>query len=168
MVVMVDIDSTYYEAKPVSFSSEEDVVLSFSEKDISPHEVFFGGVLLQSVEKIVRQVVQTHTPHPLLNKGIDFVRFYSSIKKEDKLLCYVAINKTWKYSLEVGVKVIAEDFRLLERKKVLSAYFTFSMAEEYRKDGPIVAIIIQNKEEKRRYKAAEKRRILRYGLFSNI
>ena len=87
--------------------------------------------------------------------GIDSVRFFSFCKRGDILLCNASVNKAWTDSLEVGVKVIAEDFRTLEKKHILSAYFIFESEEE---NSFINFIICENKIQKKRYFEAEKRK----------
>jgi len=163
---MIDLQKKHKRRRFVSFSSLDEKKISLSTKDLSPHGVFFGGVILQAVDEIARKVAQTHAEFALEDKGIDFVRFYNSVKKGDILVCYASINKAWKYSLEVGIKVIAEDFRLLDKKKILSAYFTFAINENEQKGETLPMIVPQTKEEKKRYIAAEKRKLLRFGPFS--
>ena len=60
--------------------------------------------------------------------------------------------------MEIGVKVIAEDFRTLEQKDILSAYFTFVAMDDELKPTEILPAIPETEEQLRRFTAAEKRR----------
>jgi acyl-CoA hydrolase len=60
--------------------------------------------------------------------------------------------------MEIGVKVIAEDFRTLEQKDILSAYFTFVAMDDELKPVEIIPVLPETTEQVARFKAAEKRR----------
>lgn len=66
--------------------------------------------------------------------------------------------------MEVGVKVIAEDFRTLEHKDIFSAYFTFVALDDHDKPVEVVPVIPETPEQMARYKAAEMRRQARLAL----
>ena len=163
---MIDLQKRYKKNRLVSFSALEEEKISLSTEHLSAHGVFFGGVILQAVDEIARKVAQSHAGFLLDDNGIDCVRFSGSVKKADILVCSASINKAWKFSLEVGVKVIAEDFRLLDKKKILSAYFTFVVKEEDKTQMILPLVIPQTKDQKKRFHAAEKRKLLRFGPFS--
>ena len=146
------------EGKPVSASSLDDYKL---EMPPSPHGIIFGGRVLQAVTKYVSGVANKHAEVSCENIGIDYVRFFATAKTKDLISCSIAVNKTWGSIIEVGVKVIAEDFRLLETKKILSAYFSFRALDEEGKDIEIAEVIPETLNEKRRYAKAEKRKQLR-------
>jgi acyl-CoA hydrolase len=60
--------------------------------------------------------------------------------------------------MEIGVKVLAEDFRSLQLTHVVSAYFTFVGVDDTLRPTPIAAAIPVTDEEKRRFEQAEARR----------
>ena len=63
--------------------------------------------------------------------------------------------------MEVGVKVIAEDFRTLEQKDIFSAYFTFVAVDDDHKPVEIVPVIPETPEQVKRFHEAEERRQMR-------
>ena len=69
-----------------------------------------------------------------------------------------SVNRVFRTSMEVGVKVIAED--LTDRQKVhtCSAYLTFVALDENRKATPVAPVIPESEEEQRRYREAGERR----------
>ena len=116
--------------KPVSATALDDIRISLA--DLPPHELFFGGQLLQKINRHALKIAEKHAEITCQPLGIDFVRFFSSIHKEDILKCHLAITRAWRTSLEIGIKVMAEDFRSLEEKVVLTAYYTFLAIDEKR------------------------------------
>ena len=96
----------------------------FDEKAKSD-EVIFGGRILNLVNDVAKIVAVAHAEVKCETIGIDFIRYFSLIKRDDILICKAQVNHVWENLIEVGVKVMAEDFRTLEQKKILSAYFIF-------------------------------------------
>jgi acyl-CoA hydrolase len=60
--------------------------------------------------------------------------------------------------MEIGVKVLAEDFRTLAQKHILSAYFTFVPIDDNHKPVPVQPVIPETPDQIRRYEEAEIRR----------
>jgi acyl-CoA hydrolase len=129
----------------------------FYEK-INPLNIIFGGRILEIVNSYASLVAEKHAEVKCKTSGIDFVRFFSLAKMGDILVCFVSVNRAWEFSMEVGVKVIAEDFRSLEQKHILSAYFTF---ETIGKEREIAYVICETKKQKRRYVKARERKNFR-------
>jgi acyl-CoA hydrolase len=146
--------------KKVSESAIEGKRIKLFYEKINPHGIVFGGRILDIVSSYANLVAEKHAETTCKTSGIDFVRFFSLAKMGDILLCFASVNKAWEFSMEVGVKVIAEDFRSLEQKQILSAYFTF---ESIGGDGEIAYVICESEEEKRRFLEAEKRKKFRRG-----
>ncbi len=147
--------------KPVSASAIENrrVFLSWSQMD--PHDLFFGGKVLQSIDHHALEVAMRHAEKKCTLVSIDFIRFFAPVRREDILVCHASVNHVWSSFLEVGIKVVAEDFRLLEQKEILSAYFLFQAVDENGLPSDISHVIPETLEERRRYASAEKRRLLR-------
>lgn len=147
--------------KPVSSSAIEGRKIHIFDEHISPHEVVFGNRILDIVSTYATQVAHNHSGLHCRTAGIDFVRFFAPAKRGDDLICKASVNRCWKNTMEVGVKVIAEDFRSLEQKHILSAYFTYESIDSENNPLLIPMVIWETKEQKRRYLEAEKRRTLR-------
>lgn len=149
----------YRKGKTVSETALDNIRISIAE--LPPHELFFGGQLLQQINQYALKVAQKHAETICEPLGIDFVRFFSPVRREDILKCHLAITRAWRTSLEIGIKVVAEDFRLLEEKVVLTAYYTFLAIDEKKCPSSITYVIPETAEEKKRYIAAERRRAAR-------
>lgn len=146
------------ESKPVSASAIDDQVVEVFPNDLNAHGTLFGGKLMQVVDNLAAIVAKRHTGKVCVTLGIDSVRFLNPARHGDILVCKASVNKTWRTSMEVGVKVVAEDFRTLEQKDILSAYFTFVAVDDNHNPIEIVPVFPETVEQINRFKAAESRR----------
>jgi len=145
--------------KKTSDSAIDTYKISLFDEHTSSNEVIFGGRILNLVHDVAINVAKKHSEISCQIIGIDFIRCYSPIKLGDILVCSSQVNRVWLNKMEVGVKVVAEDFRTLDQRRILSAYFIFmSNIDEKTK---IPRIIPQSELDKRRYSDAEKRRKIR-------
>jgi acyl-CoA hydrolase len=147
--------------KPVSASLIENRRVFLSWNQMDPHDLFFGGKVLQSIDQHALEVAMRHAEKKCNLVSIDFIRFFSPVRRDDILVCHASVNHVWNSFLEVGIKVVAEDFRLLEQKEILAAYFLFQAVDENGIPADIASVIPETLEERRRYASAEKRRLLR-------
>lgn len=144
--------------KAVSESAVIDQVIEVFPNDLNSHGTLFGGRLMQIVDMLAAIVAKRHSGKVCVTLGIDSVRFLSPARRGDILICKASVNKTWRTSMEVGVKVFAQDFRTLEQKHILSAYFTFVAMGDDDRPIEIIPVIPESLEEIRRFKEAEERR----------
>ncbi len=149
------------EGKPVSASAIIDQVVEVFPNDLNPHGTLFGGKLMQVVDGLAAIVAKRHSGRVCVTLGIDSVRFLNPARHGDILVCKASVNKAWHTSMEIGVKVIAEDFRTLEQKDILSAYFTFVALDDNLKPVEIIPVIPETPEQIKRYEEAERRRHFR-------
>jgi acyl-CoA hydrolase len=75
-----------------------------------------------------------------------------------------SVNRVFRTSMEVGVKVIVEDLRTGVVYHTNSSYLTFVALGDDGKPRPIVPAIPETEDEKRRWRAAEERRAARLAL----
>ena len=146
------------EGKPVSSTAITEQVVEVFPNDLNPHGTLFGGRVMQIVDNLAAIVAKRHSGRVCVTLGIDSVRFLNPAHHGDILVCMVSVNRTWRTSMEIGVKVVAEDFRTLEQKDIFSAYFTFVAVDEDQKPVEVIPVIPETPEQIQRYHDAEKRR----------
>jgi len=150
-----------WQGKPTSETAIDNKKLEIFDENMSLGEVFFGGRILNLVNDVARKVATEHAEILCFTIGVDFIRYFSPIKKGDILICKSQVNHVWDDMLEAGVKVIAEDFRTLEQKHILSAYFIFKADESDESEKTVPLVIPFTLEEKRRFLDAETRKNIR-------
>jgi acyl-CoA hydrolase len=149
------------EGKPVSASAIIDQVVEVFPNDLNGHGTLFGGRLMQVADNLAAIVAKRHSGRVCVTLGIDSVRFLNPAHRGDILVCKASVNKAWRTSMEIGVKVIAEDFRTLEQKDILSAYFTFVALGEDMSPVEVIPVVPETPEQVLRFQAAELRRQFR-------
>lgn len=147
--------------KPVADSAIHDQTAVVFPNDLNAYGTLFGGRVLDLCDRVSGVVAKRHSGRVCVTLGIDSVRFLAPAKHGDILVFKAAVNRVWRTSMEIGVKVFKEDFRTLQRVHILSAYFTFVALDDHLKPAAVSPVIPETHEEKRRYDEAEKRRLLR-------
>ncbi|MBS0629209.1 MAG: acyl-CoA thioesterase [Verrucomicrobia bacterium] len=147
--------------KPVSFSAISNQIAVVFPNDLNANGTLFGGKVLELGDWLCAIVAKRHSQRVCVTLGLDSVRFLAPATSGDILILKAALNRAWNTSMEVGLKVFAEDFRTLERKHIFSAYFTFVALDDTFRPARVPAVIPETDDEKRRYGEAEARRTKR-------
>ena len=151
------------EAKPVSFSAINDHSAIVFPTDLNALGTLFGGRVMEMADILAAIAARRHADRYCVTLGIDTVRFLSPARHGDILVFKAAVNRVWRTSMEIGVKVYADDAKTLARKHIVSAYFTFVAVDEQMNKVEIPPVIPETEDEKRRYLQAEQRRQARMG-----
>ena len=152
-----------HEGKPVRFSAINDQTAIVFPTDLNALGTLFGGRVMEMADIICAIVARRHADRFCVTLGIDSVRFLAPARHGDILVFKAAVNRVWRTSMEIGVKVFADDAKTLERKHIVSAYFTFVAVDERMNKVAIAPVIPESDDEKRRYLQAEQRRQARMG-----
>ncbi len=144
--------------KSVAASEIHDQTAVVFPNDLNAYGTLFGGRVVELCDRVAGVVAKRHSGKVCVTLGIDSVRFLAPAKHGDILVFKAAVNRVWKTSLEIGVKVFKEDFRTGQQVHIVSAYFTFVALDDHLKPIEIPPILPETADEKRRYQAAEERR----------
>lgn len=147
-----------HEPRTVDFSAIENQISLVFPNDLNTYGTLFGGKVLELGDWVCCIVAKRHSQRVCVTLGLDSVRFLAPATSGDILVLKSAINRAWNTSMEVGLKVFAEDFRTMDRKHIFSAYFTFVALDDSRRPVKIPAVIPETEEQQRRYEEAEMRR----------
>jgi acyl-CoA hydrolase len=79
----------------------------------------------------------------------------------DLVTLLASVNYTGNTSMEIGVKVIAENIRERISRHVITCYFTMVAVDDHGKPVKVPPLIVQTPTEKRRWAGARLRRDLR-------
>jgi acyl-CoA hydrolase len=147
-------------AKPVSGSRHETSEL------MMPHHAnnlghVFGGVMLSMMDKTAAVAAFRHCRMNVVTASIDRVDFREPIHVGDLVVMQASVNYVGRTSMEVGVRVEAEELLSGRRRHTNSCYLTFVAVDRNGKPIEIPGVIAETPEEARRFQAAEQRRHVR-------
>jgi len=151
------------QGKPVRASVVEQYHEIFPQ-DLNPKQTMFGGRVMELIDRIAGIVAHRHSGGICVTLGVDSLRFWNPAKMGETLLIKAAVNRVWTKSMEIGARIMAENFQTGELRHVVSAYLTFVALDENCKPIPILPVIPETGDEGRRYEKAEQRRQLRFQL----
>jgi acyl-CoA hydrolase len=118
----------------------------------------FGGVLLALVDKVAAVAAIRHARRQCVTVSVDKVDFREPIKVGELVTAYARVNYAGRTSMEVGVKVIAENVLSGDRRHTNSCYLTYVALDDQGKPTAVPPIIPETDDEKRRYTRAQQRR----------
>lgn len=144
--------------KPVSESAIDEQTALVFPNDLNTYGTLFGGRVLELGDWLSAIVAKRHSGRVCVTLGLDSVRFLAPAKSGDILVLKASVNRAWNTSMEIGLKVFAEDYRTRGRRHIFSAYFTFVALDEKLKPTQIPEVIPETEDQVRRYEDAERRR----------
>lgn len=99
-----------------------------------------------------------HTNQLCVTASVDELHFHHPVKQGEVVVLQVSVNRVFKTSMEVGVRVTKENTLTGKRKHANTAYLTFVAVDEQGKPVQVDPIRPITSVEKRRYRDAARRR----------
>lgn len=153
--------------KPVRESQAEYSELAMP-NDVNTSGFLLGGKVMHLVDLTGAIAAIRHARTPVVTASVDHMSFLHPVRIGQLVRLVASVNRAFRTSMEVGVKVLVEDLLTGERKHTSSAYLTFvSMDKEGRKT-VVPPVVPETEAEKRRYEAAGKRREYRLALRPHV
>ena len=121
----------------------------------------FGGIIMSWVDIAAAICAQRHSSQPVVTASIDALNFVAPVHLGWVVNLRASLNYAGKTSMEVGVRVEAENPITGEKFHTASAYLTFVAIGSNGKPRAVSPVIAETPDEKRRFEAAQKRRTLR-------
>ena len=121
----------------------------------------FGGVILSLVDRIAAVCAIRHAKQQCVTVSVDKVDFKEPIHVGELVTGFARVNYAGKTSMEVGVKIIAEDLISGTKRHTNSCYVTYVALDDKGRPAPVPPIEPETPDEKRRYERAAKRRASR-------
>ncbi len=143
--------------KPVSASSAEFNHLVLP-SDTNWIGTIFGGRIMEWTDIAASIVASRHCRHVVVTASMDELHFISPVKLGQIVILKGSVNFTHKTSLEVGVRIEAEDPLSGVRTHTASAYLTFVALDANRQPTLVPPVLPETPEEKRRFKEGQIRR----------
>lgn len=154
--------------KPVSASAIDNHVYKAFPNDLNAHHTVFGGLVMSICDRIALVVSERHSGKVCVTASVDSMHFRAPAKDGDTLIFKAAINRAWSSSMEIGVKVMAENSFLGEERHIVSAYFTFVALDENHIPTDVPQVLPETSQEKQRFDHAEIRRNARLRMRNEL
>lgn len=122
-----------------------------------------GGKVMHLVDLAGAMAAMRHARTPVVTASVDHMDFRHPVHIGHLIICSSSVNRVFRTSMEVGVKVVVEDPITGERRHTSSAYLTFVAIDASGNRVEIPPVIPETEEEKRRYEDAGRRREYRVG-----
>ena len=123
-----------------------------------------GGNLLKLLDQVAYACASRYAGRYVVTLSVDRVIFRQPIHVGELVSFLASINHTGKSSMEVGIKVVAENIRTQVVRHANSCFFTMVAVGEDRKPTAVPPLTPNTPDEVRRFKAAQLRRSLRQEL----
>ena len=118
----------------------------------------FGGTVMSWIDICAAIAAQRHSRKPVVTASVDALQFVAPVFKGWTVNLKASVNYAGRTSMEVGVRVDAENPITGEMFHTASAYLTFVALNDYQKPAEIPPVLPVTEEEKRRHQAAQTRR----------
>ena len=120
-----------------------------------------GGIILKYLDSVAYACASRYSSHYSVTLSVDRVVFRQPIHVGELVTFLASVNYTGNTSMEVGIKILAEDIRKQTVRHVNSSYFTMVAIDENRKPARVTQLELVTDEQKRRFEDAKQRKALR-------
>lgn len=118
----------------------------------------FGGVLLGFIDRAAAFCAMKHAGRPVVTRSFDEVEFNEPIYIGELVVAHASVNFTGKTSMEVGVRVMAQNPITGVERHTNTCYATFVALDENGRPARVPPILPETDEEKRRHADGQRRR----------
>ncbi|TMD62041.1 MAG: acyl-CoA thioesterase [Chloroflexi bacterium] len=129
--------------------------------DANPYGNVHGGVIMKLIDSAAGACAGRHARQRVVTARIDELSFVAPVVVGDLVYAKASVNDVGTTSMEVGVRVEAENVLSGRIVHVSSAYLVFVAIDERGEPVAIPPIAAETPDEVRRQEAAKRRRELR-------
>jgi acyl-CoA hydrolase len=146
--------------RPVRDSQSEmtEIVLP---NDANPLNNLLGGRLMHWIDLAGAMAAHRHSRNYVVTAAIDHLDFWVPVHVGDLVILRSSVNRVFHTSMEVGVKVVVENYIVDTSEHVSSAYLTFVAVDAGGRHVQVPAVVPETPDEQRRYDDAGRRRDIR-------
>ncbi len=130
-------------------------------QDANPAGNVHGGVVVRTIDEAAAVVAARHSRSNVVTASIDRMDFHEPVFVGDVLFFKAALNFVGRTSMEIVVRVEAENLITGIVRHAASAYLTYVAIDLTGMPKEVPPLILETEEEKRRYDEAKRRRELR-------
>ncbi len=120
-----------------------------------------GGALLNLLDRVAFSCASRFSGRYAVTLSVDQVMFKEPVHVGELVTFLASVNHVGRTSMEIGIRVEAEDIRKGTRRHTNSCYFTMVAVDDESRPAAVPELEIDTAVEKKRNHAAELRRHLR-------
>ena len=117
-----------------------------------------GGRLMHLMDIAAAIAASRHTNRVCVTASVDELNFLHPIREGEVVTLQASVNRAFNTSMEVGVRVTAENLLTGERKHANTAYLTFVAIDEVGAPVRVPPVVPESETEQRRFADALTRR----------
>lgn len=144
-------------ARPVRESVSEYSELALP-NDANVLGSLLGGKIMHLVDLAGAIAAIRHCRRPVVTASVDHMDFFHPVKIGQMVRLRSSVNRAFRTSMEIGVKVWVEDLLTGTERHVSSAYLTFVAIDKEGGRVSVPAVIPETDDEMRRFNQAGARR----------
>ena len=123
-----------------------------------------GGKVMHLVDLAAALAAVRHSRCSVVTASVDHMNFLHQIHIGQLIVLRSSVNRVFRTSMEVGVRVEVENLASGEIRHTSSAYLTFVAIDKTGNRVAVPQVIPETEEEKRRYEEAGERRTYRLAV----
>ncbi len=120
-----------------------------------------GGTILKLLDQVAYACASRYAARYVVTLSVDQVTFRQPVRVGELVSFLASVNRTGTSSMEIGIKVMAEDIRTQEARHVNSCFFTMVAVGDDGKPVPVPPFTPSTDDEKRRHAQSLARKRLR-------
>ena len=121
-----------------------------------------GGAILRLLDQVAYACASRYSRRYVVTLSVDQVTFLQPIHVGELVSFLASVNHTGKSSMEIGIKVVAENIRSQVVRHVNSCFFSMVAVDDAGKPTPVPPFTPASDDERRRWDAALLRKALRH------
>ncbi len=137
--------------------SDLTLAVGMNPADANPLGDVHGGVIMKLVDEAGGICAIRHARRPTVTVTMDSMTFLSPVRVGDLLTLRASVNWIGRTSIEVGIRVEAENVLTGEVTHTNSAYAVYVALDENGHPTPVPPLIIESDEQRRRWEEGARR-----------
>ena len=150
-------------SKSVS-ASRTIISLQMLPSDANPMGNVHGGTILKLMDVSAAVAAMRHSRTNVVSASIDRMDFYHPVYVGNLLMLKASVNYSGRTSVEVGVRIEAEDLKTGKVAHTGSSYITYVALDDEGKPTQVPELVPHTAVEKKRWREAKQRRAQRLQL----
>jgi acyl-CoA hydrolase len=141
--------------------SKAEMTVRMFPSDANPAGNVFGGEILRQIDLIAGLVAQRHCKKNAVTASIDRVNFLKPVMVGNALILNARLNYVSRSSMEIEVRVEAENLMTGIRTLTNTAFVTSVALDDFGKSAEVPPLLLVTEDDKKKFAEGEQRMLQR-------